>query len=104
MDKDEICFVILMAPFVGSKVEESGGKRAKPKLMPVAAHGLRVLRIPAWRRRVPWAQNTCGPRRNFMAAPDALAYTCGTPRPAGFAGLGADALAKRREPRVSNQA
>jgi hypothetical protein len=53
MDKDAICFVILMAPFVGSKVEESGGKRAKPKLMPLAAHGLRVLRIPGWRRRVP---------------------------------------------------
>jgi len=36
-------------------------------------------------------QNTCGPPHNFMSVRGALEYTCGIPRPGGFAGLGAHA-------------
>jgi hypothetical protein len=43
MDKLAICFFILMAPLVGSRVEISGRKRAKRGLVALAAHGFRVM-------------------------------------------------------------
>ena len=68
--------------------------------MPCSPQGLLVKLVSVHphprpeQENVARAQNTCGPRQDFVAARDALRYTFGIPRPAGFAGLGAHAWRK----------